>query len=228
MKIKAATVVSTLLVLLLLGCASVPLAPLDQDIKAKNFMPLPNKASLYVYRNENFGAAIPMTVSLNGKALGQTAAKTYFRLNLPPGKYKIESYAENVSALLLTTEPGKNYFVWQEVKMGMWMARSLLQQTDEATGRAGVMESQLIASTVPEKDWTPLDTPAAPQAVPGDTLSQKLRELQRLRKEGVLTEEAFLKKKGELLEKLSSGSRDSQPPNRSPIGAGRDGQAAGN
>ena len=197
---------SAVLVLLLSGCASVPMAPLDQDSKAKDFSPIPNKASLYIYRNESFGAAIPMTVSVNGKALGQTAAQTYFRLNLTPGKYNVESHAENVSNLSLTTEAGKNYFVWQEVKMGMWMARSLLQQTDETTGRAGVMESKLIASTVSESDLTPLD--AQPVSSPvlsapsNDTTSQKLRELQSLRKDGVITEDEFQKKKTQLLEKL--------------------------
>ena len=79
-----------------------------------------------------------MAVSLNGKTLGQTAAQTYFRLSLKPGNYTIESHAENVSTLSVMAEKeGKNYFVWQEVKMGIMMARSLLQQTDEPTGRAG-------------------------------------------------------------------------------------------
>ncbi|NCD35495.1 MAG: DUF2846 domain-containing protein [Spartobacteria bacterium] len=203
---KFFTTLSAVLVLLLSGCASVPLAPLDQDTKAKNFSPIPNKASLYIYRSESFGAAIPMTVSVNGKALGQTAAKTYFRLNLTPGKYAVESHAENVSNLPLTTEAGKNYFVWQEVKMGVWMARSLLQQTDEITGRAGVMKSKLIASTVSEDDLTPLDsqtasTPALLESS-NSTTSQKLRELQSLRRDGLITEDEYQKKKAQLLEKL--------------------------
>jgi len=201
-----AAIVSAILVLLLSGCASVPMAPMDQDSKAKDFSPIPNKASLYIYRNESLGGAIPMTAMVNGKALGQTAAQTYFRLNLTPGKYSVESHAENVSNLSLTTEAGKNYFVWQEVKLGMWMARILLQQVDEITGRAGVMESKLIATSVSENDLTPLDTPsatpAALQAPSSDSVSQKLRDLQNLRKDGVITEDEFQKKKAMLLEKL--------------------------
>lgn len=192
--------------LLLAGCASVPMAPLDQDSKAKEFSNPPNKSSLYIYRNESMGAAIPMTVTVNGKALGQTAAQTYFRLSLAPGRYNVESHAENVSSLPLSIEQGKNYFVWQEVKMGMWMARSLLQQVDEATGRAGVMESKLIASTVSDSDVAPLDSassaPATAQGASSENVSQKLRELQSLRKDGVITEEEFQKKKQQLLEKL--------------------------
>ncbi|MBU1689610.1 MAG: DUF2846 domain-containing protein [Gammaproteobacteria bacterium] len=196
----------SVLVLLLTGCASVPMAPLDQDTKAKDFSPVPNKASLYIYRNESMGAAIPMTVSVNGKALGQTAAQTYFRLNLLPGKYNIESHAENVSSFSLPVEAEKNYFVWQEVKMGMWMARSLLQQVDEITGRAGVLESKLIASSISDNDLAPLDvqmaTLPASQSTSNESVSQKLRELQNLRKDGIITEEEFQKKKQPLMEKL--------------------------
>ena len=194
------------IVLLLAGCASVPMAPLDQDTRAKEFLPVPNKASLYIYRNESMGAAIPMTVTINGKALGQTAAQTYFRLNVLPGKYNVESHAENISSLPLSVEPGKNYFVWQEVKMGMWMARSLLQQVDDKTGRAGVAESKLIASTLADADLAPLDSPSAmpssAQGASSESVSQKLRELQSLRKDGVITEDEFQKKKQQLLEQL--------------------------
>lgn len=191
--------------LLLSACASVPMASLDQDTKAKTFSPPPNKAALYIYRNESFGAAIPMTVSVNSKALGQTAAQTYFRLELVPGKYTMESHAENVSTLPLTTEAGKNYFVWQEVKMGMWMARSLLQQTDETSGRAGVMESKLIATSLSEADLSPLGAQQAPPsgaATGNESVSNKLRELQNLRSDGLITEDEFQKKKQQLLEKL--------------------------
>lgn len=208
MKKNAATtclLVGLSLIILLTGCASVPMAPMDHDIKAKEFSAAPDKASLYIYRNENFGAAIPMSVSVNGKTLGQTAAKTYFQLNVMPGKYNIESHAENVSNLPLSVEGGKNYFVWQEVKMGMWMARSLLQQVDENTGHDGVTESKLIASSVSDNDLVPLDTPIAPsalQASSGDSISQKLRELQNLQKDGLITEDEFQKKKQQLLGKF--------------------------
>lgn len=185
-----------ILLLVLSGCASVPMAPMEEDAKAKEFVPSPSRAALYIYRSENFGAAVPMTVTVNGKAVGQTAAKAYFRLNVLPGKYTVESHAENISNLSLTAEAGKNYFVWQEVKMGMWMARSLLQQVDEAVGRAGVAESKLIATTVTENDLLPTGQ------VPASDAAQKLRDLQNLRKENVITEEEFQKKRQDLLEKL--------------------------
>lgn len=199
MKRIAATLIATS-ALLLSACASVPMASLEEDSRAKAFTSLPDKATLYIYRHESFGGAIPMTVTVNGKALGQTAAQTYFRLPLSPGKYVIESHAENVSNLAVATEAGKSYYVWQEVKMGMWMARSLLQQVDEATGRAGVMASKLIASTVADGDLQPQDAAKADGAAAAK--AQRLRELQNLRQEGLISEDEFQAKRRQLVDQL--------------------------
>jgi len=38
----------------------------------------------------------------------------------------------------------ENYYVWQEVKMGLLMARSKLSQVSEEEGKQGVMESKLV------------------------------------------------------------------------------------
>ena len=201
MQIKYCSV--AILSLLVVGCASVPMAPADQDAKAKQFTPVSNKANVYIYRNENFGRAIPMTVSVNGKVLGQTAAQTYFWLQLNPGQYNLESHAENVSMLNLSAEPGKDYFVWQEVKMGLWAARSLLQQVDDKTGREGVLESKLINQSFTTVDPLPASSGVsnitdAQISLTGNS-QQKLRELQGLRKEGLISEEDYQRKKSQIL-----------------------------
>ena len=134
------------MVVLVSGCASVPMASLEDDAKAKLFSARPDKSTIYVYRNESFGGAIVMTVSLNGKVAGQTGPQTYFVWEADPGSHEIASHTENVSTLKLTTEAGKTYYVWQEVKMGAFMARSLLQQVDEETGRKGVLECKRAQS----------------------------------------------------------------------------------
>jgi Protein of unknown function (DUF2846)/Short C-terminal domain len=191
-------------ILLLYGCVSVPMAAIEEDAKAKDFSLTPGKASLYIYRNELFGGAVPMTVIINGRTLGQSAPQTYYRLSLIPGQYTVESHAENVSKLALSLQAGKNYFVWQEVKMGFFFARSLLQEVDEKTGRAGVMESKLAASAIADSEIRPLDKPmAADTPVPAsDSVNQKLRELQTLRKDGLISDEEYEKKRQELLQKL--------------------------
>lgn len=186
MKMALAALLTTLA-----ACASVPLAPAELDQKAKQFTPPPGQASLYVYRNENFGGAIPMLVTVDGKNIGQTAAMSYFWLTLNPGRHTIESHAENMSSLAIDTVAGQNYFVWQEVKMGLWMARSALQQVDEQKGRAGVLESKLIAANVG----------ADPSPAAGTT-AQKLKELDELRKNGAISEDEYQKKRREILERM--------------------------
>lgn len=143
---RSLLVTFALLATLLAGCASVPMAPLGDDAKAKTFEVKPDKSSIYLYRNESFGGAISMTVALDGKVAGQTGPQTYFLWEVDPGTHEITSYSEANSTLKLTTEPGKAYYVWQEVKMGVWMARSLLQQVDETTGRKGVAECKRAQS----------------------------------------------------------------------------------
>ncbi|WP_168196438.1 hypothetical protein [Bdellovibrio sp. NC01] len=48
----------------------------------------------------------------------------------------------------------KNYYVWQEVKMGILWARTKLHKVDEAEGQAGVRQCSLV-------DHVPLATEAS-------------------------------------------------------------------
>ena len=137
----AGLLISTVLVT---GCATVPMASAERDAQAKAFTVKPDKANIYVYRNETFGAAVKLDVDLDGRPLGETVAKSYFALEVTPGKHTVASRAENNSVLDVNAEAGKNYFVWQEVKFGVLSARSLLQLVDEATGKSGVAECKLI------------------------------------------------------------------------------------
>ena len=126
------------------GCASVQMASSEQDTAAKSFAVKPGKSNIYVYRNETMGAAMKMSVALDGKLVGDTASKTYLLLEVNPGSHTVVSKTENDSSVTLNTVAGRNYFLWQEVKMGLMTARSNLQQVDEATGKAGVAECKLV------------------------------------------------------------------------------------
>lgn len=131
------------------GCASVQMASSDQDAAAKSFAVKPGKANIYVYRNETMGAAMKMHVMLDGKPVGDTASKTYLVLEVAPGPHTVVSKTENESTVTVNAAPGRNYFLWQEVKMGLMTARSNLQEVDEATGKAGVAECKLIQAQSP-------------------------------------------------------------------------------
>ena len=143
----ATAIFALFLVGVLSGCASVPMASLDEDVRAKTFTVREGKSNIYLYRNELFGGAIPMTVALDGKVAGQTGPQTYFMWEVDPGPHEVASHAENIITLKLNTEAGKAYYIWQEVKMGLWMARSQLHQVDEETGRKAVLECERAQSS---------------------------------------------------------------------------------
>jgi hypothetical protein len=96
------------------------------------------------HRNEAFGAAVKMPLLVDGVAVGDTVAHSYILKQVTPGSHTITSKSENNATLTLSTEAGKNYYVWQEVKMGLLMARSKLSQVSEEEGKQGVMESKLV------------------------------------------------------------------------------------
>jgi hypothetical protein len=116
----------------------------EQDSQAKDFIPVANMSTIYVYRNENLGAAIKMPLLMDDKFIGDTAANTYLRKVIEAGRHTLISKTENDAELQLDTEPGRIYYVWQEVKMGMFTAGSKLHLVDEAVGKKGVLECKLI------------------------------------------------------------------------------------
>ena len=127
----------------LIGCASVPMGDAKQDAALKTFSVPADKAGVYIYRNESMGGAVKMDVELNGKVIGQTAAKTYLYKEVAPGKHTISSKAENTDSIEIEAKPGTLSYIWQEVKMGVLYARTKLHLVDETKGKKGVLETKL-------------------------------------------------------------------------------------
>ena len=138
------SVAAVALAVLVTGCASVPMASVEADTAAKVYKTEPGKANVYIYRNENMGSAVKLPVLIDNMAVGDTVAKTYILKQVEPGEHVITSKSEHDSKLSLSAAAGSNYFIWQEVKMGMWSAGSELHLVDEAKGKAGVAECKLI------------------------------------------------------------------------------------
>lgn len=137
--------ISLLLAAILSGCASVPMGDPQKDAQLKSFTPKSDVAGIYIYRNESFGAAVKMDVAIDGKKIGQTAAKTYLYTEVSPGPHTITSLSENSDRLDIEFTTGKIYYVWQEVKMGLLYAGTKLHLVDENVGQKGVGESKLAA-----------------------------------------------------------------------------------
>jgi Protein of unknown function (DUF2846) len=163
---KFVAVMAVLSLLVMSGCASVPMASKSADAQAKLFAPVTDKATVYIYRNGIFGSAIKLPLLIDGASVGDTAPKTYVEQVLPPGSHTITSKGEKDSSLTLAVEAGQTYYVKQEVVMGVFAASTELHAVDEKTGRAAVSECRLIQTT--NTSYSPANvlvpTPAAPVA----------------------------------------------------------------
>ena len=83
---------------------------------------------------------------------------------IAPGVHEVASKTENDERMTFTSEPGKNVYVWQEVKMGVWSARSKLSLVDEPSARERIKACALHESELPP----PAPVAAAPApVVPG-------------------------------------------------------------
>lgn len=98
--------------LLIAGCASTPQASRERDAEAKQFTSHPNASTLYVYRDDFGGPfAEDSTLFVNGRLIGATLPKTFFRLNLRPGNHVLQGLGVDNGRLTISTRPGESYFV---------------------------------------------------------------------------------------------------------------------
>ena len=132
-----------LIALLLVGCAQLP--PTPQDIQAKKFESLSDKAVIYIVRTP-MDSRLPGGLLLDGIGPIATMPGSYYRWEVAPGLHHVADHAPAHGSVALTTEAGKIYFVRHTV-IGIGRPTpsfTSLQQIDERTGRAAVMRAELL------------------------------------------------------------------------------------
>lgn len=133
------------IVVLLTGCAATsPILSSAHDQEAKKFKPSKSLANIYIYRNEFLGGALSKNLHINGKLIGTTGPETYFLLRVKPGKYEIYSDDNKEDNVTLKVKAKKNYFVWQEMKVGLLFHGTKLSVVEGSLGRKGVLECERI------------------------------------------------------------------------------------
>lgn len=130
--------------LTLVGCASVPMADAQHDAAVKTFTVAPDKAGIFIYRDEIFGAAVKMDVWLDGAHLGQNVVGSYLYKVVEPGRHVISSKAYATDALELEIKAGSFAFVHHGVAVASPFSDKKLQLIDETQGRKGVLTTRLI------------------------------------------------------------------------------------
>lgn len=140
MSFKKLTLVSSILgAMLLTGCANtVPMASMQESAQLKAFpTPKDNMAGLYVYRDSYVGKALKKNVYIDSECLGETADRTFFYKQVKGGQeHDISTESEfSDNKLTIFTEPGKNYFVRQYIKMGVFVGGANVTAVSETEGK---------------------------------------------------------------------------------------------
>lgn len=128
---------------LMTGCVGVPKKNMQDATQAKQFsQPPEGKATLYIYRNSTYGAALKKDVWVDGTCVGETVPKMFFVQEVDGGKeHTVTTESEfGANNLTLTTESGKNYFIRQYIKLGFLVGGANLEVVDEEKGKADVSE----------------------------------------------------------------------------------------
>ena len=133
-KSKLALLLLALSVMLFSGCSTVPLEPKEMSESAKAFSTPPeNKAGLYVYRDSFVGQALKKDIWVDNKCLGKTSNKVFFYKTIDGNKeHKLSTESEfSANSLSLKAQSGKNYFVRQYIKMGVFVGGANLEIVEE-------------------------------------------------------------------------------------------------
>ena len=132
--------------LLITGCASVNMASKEESTKAKEFnAPQPGKSGVYVYRNSFVGKALKKDIWIDGKCVGESAPDVFFYTEIEGDKkHKLDTESEfspNTLEMMFVT--GKNYFIRQFIKIGVFVGGAGLEVIPEEQGKADVSKLEM-------------------------------------------------------------------------------------
>ncbi len=131
-----------LLAIVLAGCAQLP--PTPQDIQAKKFEPVPDRAVIYLVRDYPDFNDQAATVWLGDTGTITTYPGTYYRWEVPPGTHHITGFGADMGTITLQAEAGGVYFVRQQLSPFLRFPHSNFTLASESYGRSAVMRAVLL------------------------------------------------------------------------------------
>jgi hypothetical protein len=132
------------LILFLMGCASVPMAPQEMDVAAKRFEPSAGKANIYVTKTTFVGSGHALNLLVDGEFRGAIAHNTYFLFEVDPGTHTVAVVDYDIKVVTLHTKAGENYFL--EVGCSYpypFPPWGWIEPRDEEEGRETVLKTSL-------------------------------------------------------------------------------------
>lgn len=132
--------------LLISGCASVEMASKAESARAKEFNPpSQGNAGVYIYRDSFVGKALKKDIWIDGKCIGESAPDVFFYTEVEGGEtHKVDTESEfSPNALEVMFESGKNHFIRQFIKLGVFVGGAGLEQITEEQGKKDVAKLEM-------------------------------------------------------------------------------------
>ena len=128
------------------GCSSVPMESAEKSGLAKQFnSPSEGKSGLYIYRAGILGGALKKDIWLNDKCIGETAPNVFFYEEVSGNReHKISTESEfSPNDLIVKAENGKNYFVSQYIKVGVFVGGAGVELVNEEKGKKEISKLEM-------------------------------------------------------------------------------------
>lgn len=117
-------------ILTMSGCGPRHMLEKEPCIDIRGVVPPPGKSALVVGRTTIFGGAINIENYLDKKFIGTTKGHSFFVSPVEPGFHYVTARAENFDTVLLNFEPDKTYYLQNEIRMGVFIARTKYDVVD--------------------------------------------------------------------------------------------------
>lgn len=142
--------------LFITGCASVPMESSEISNQAKQFEdPEEGNAGLYIYRDSFVGKALKKDVWVNDECVGESASSVFFYKQVPGNEeYIISTESEfSPNSLSIMLEQGKNYFIRQYIKLGVFVGGADLEIIEPEKAKESIAKLELAKSGVCSKPF---------------------------------------------------------------------------
>jgi hypothetical protein len=133
------------------GCASVKMEDKTASDRAKQFAaPSSGNAGLYIYRNLGIGTALKKDIRVDGKCIGESAPGVFFLTEVSGDKtHEVTTESEfSPNKLSMIFNAGKNYFIRQYIKFGVFVGGADLELVTDEEGKEEIRKLALASNGV--------------------------------------------------------------------------------
>ena len=122
----------------------------NEEAEAKRCAPIPGRAIVYVFRDAYLGKVAGLDVIVDGKPVGQTRGKTFYRLELAPGEHVLTSRnPQNGSQHehRLSAGAGSLVFLEQHLSFGMVTFNHKIVPAEQGAATRRIQKCRLLLPT---------------------------------------------------------------------------------